>query len=112
MLAGEGISDLRDVSVVEGWLCEREKLVLGSISCAPTRFDIGWMARGECAGKVKKAVKSSRSGRFEKFLRGGCCARGMSEGAAGSRVELFIRSPCEARVQVQRYLRSHVLGNV
>lgn len=41
-LAGEGISDLSvDGSVVDGWLCEREKLALGSISCLSTRFDIG-----------------------------------------------------------------------
>ena len=53
--------------------------------------------RGECAGKVKNAEKSSRSGRFEEFL-GGCCARGVSEGATGSRVDWFIRSPCEAGV--------------
>lgn len=69
------------------------------------------MGGGECAGNVKKAEKSSRSGRLEKFL-GGCCAREVSEGAVGSRVDWFIRSPCEAGVLVQRYLRSHVLGNV
>lgn len=55
------------------------------------------MVGGECAGKVKNAEKSSRSGRFEKFL-GGCCAREVSEGATGSRVDWFIRSPCEAGV--------------
>lgn len=69
------------------------------------------MVGGECAGKVKKAEKSSGSGRCEKFL-GGSCAREVSEGAAGSRVDWFIRSPCEAGVHVQRYLRSHVIGNV